>query len=111
MSLRWSLQRRPEMTNAGYRDRSLTLAAPNALRSHGRQGVVDTNALMRWLLLFPAILVAQNPASVWITAPDSRVVAGASVQLTVLARDSAGRPLPNATCSWSAAGNNPFSVN
>src|SRR5262249_4071249 len=67
--------------------------------------------MKRWPLFVPLLLHAQNPASVWITAPDNRVILGASVQLTVLARDSSGRPLPNASCTWSRSGNSIFTVN
>ncbi len=62
------------------------------------------------LIAFPAILWAQAPASVWITAPENRIVAGDSVQLTAVARDGTGRPLTNATCNWTAAANAPFTI-
>src|SRR5215813_2813599 len=66
---------------------------------------------MRWSLALAALpLLAQNPASVWITASDSRIIAGSSVQLTALARDSAGRALPNQPCSFTLFGPGPFTV-
>lgn len=78
-------------------------AGGDAIRWRGLSGTVLG-------LVIPACLWAQNPASVWISAPDSKVVAGSSLALTLVARDSGGRALANPNCSWSATGNNPFTV-
>ncbi|MBI3679711.1 MAG: hypothetical protein HY235_04880 [Acidobacteria bacterium] len=66
-------------------------------------------SLLPWLM--PLALWAQTPASVWIGAPENRIVAGSSVQLTAVPRDGSGRALSNVTCNWTAPPNAPFTVN
>lgn len=55
------------------------------------------------LLLLPAIAFPQaRPASVFVSTPQPRVIAGDSLTLTAVARDATGAIVPNVTFAWSS---------
>jgi hypothetical protein len=51
-------------------------------------------------LLAAASALAQTPAIVHILSDDSQVLAGRTLKMRAVVRDSAGNPIPNATVTW-----------